>query len=65
MYKNTIVENDEHWRDNLLGLTMDKRVEDAIHQRARRESASFMLKQLRKDLDVRMNMHESARACRS
>ncbi len=38
---------------------MDKRVEDAIHQRARRESASFMLKQLRKDLDVRMSMHET------
>ena len=51
---NEIRRTDEHWKDNLLGLTFDKRLEQAILQRHCMEigieRAEMRAKQLREQL---------------
>jgi hypothetical protein len=48
-------ENDEHWQDNILGLRLSKRVERAIHERARREEYQWLLEHPR----AKRMMHET------
>lgn len=38
-----IRENDEHWKDNLIGHKLDKRIEQAIHKRAQQETMEYLM----------------------
>jgi hypothetical protein len=55
MKNGLIRENDEHWQDNILGLTLRKRIESAIHERARREEYQWLLEHPR----AKHMMHET------
>jgi hypothetical protein len=43
MYQNPISKIDEHWKDNLIGETFNKRLEKAIHRRAQQETFEWLM----------------------
>lgn len=55
MQNSIIRENDEHWQDNIIGLRLNKRIESAIHERARREEHQWLLEHPR----AKRTMHET------
>ena len=60
MYQNPISTVDEHWKDNLIGLSFNKRLEKAIHQRARIETTEYLMDRFSRDLaKFCSKMHET------
>ncbi len=44
----------------MLGLTFNKRLEQAIHKKARAEAAEFLLERMQRGLPIHLRLHETA-----
>ncbi len=49
----------EHWKDNILGLTFNDKLKNAIHAKAQREYYKFALEQLERNGKLNANIHET------
>lgn len=56
LYKSLIRENDEHWRDNLLGATLNQKLESAILEKHSWENARERLQTRMKQLDKKRHV---------
>ena len=63
-YKNLIRETDEHWLDNLIGLSLNKKIQYAIHRQAQKETLEYLIELAIKGKLKHPNLHETVfQAC--
>ena len=51
--------NDEHWQSNLQGTTYTTRLDRLIHERARQETARYLLAEAQRTGQLHARMHET------